>query len=142
MDSIQSARGSSEPLLTNCQVCGHLVSRHKIIQGAPGDQDIVRCSDCTCTQSRELTHEGYLLKILHEPYSSVDHPSHYGGDTTYEAIKVIEAWRLNFNLGNVVKYICRVDAKGLPLENLEKARFYIDREIQLRKDSQRQTTEQ
>jgi hypothetical protein len=141
MDSTHVERGSSEPVLTNCQVCGHLTSRHKIIQGASGDPDIVKCQDCTCVQSRELTHEGYLLKILHEPYSSVDHPSHYGGDTTYEAIKVIEAWGLNFNLGNVVKYICRVDAKG-GIEDLEKARFYIDREIQLRKASQRQTTEQ
>jgi hypothetical protein len=62
------------------------------------------------------------------------HPSHYGGDTTYEAIKVIEAWGLNFNLGNVVKYICRTDSKGLPIENLLKARWYLDREIQLRKE--------
>lgn len=32
----------------------------------------------------------------------VDHPAHYGGDTTYEAIKVIEAWDLDFCLGNAV----------------------------------------
>lgn len=55
----------------------------------------------------------------------VNHPAHYGGDTTYEAIKVIEAWRLNFNLGNVLKYICR----GKNTEDLKKARWYLDREI-------------
>jgi hypothetical protein len=37
---------------------------------------------------------------------SVNNPEHYGGkQNTYEAIKVIEAWDLNFHLGNVVKYI-------------------------------------
>ena len=34
---------------------------------------------------------------------NVNHPAHYGGDTTYEAIKVIEAWSLGFCLGNTVK---------------------------------------
>ena len=43
---------------------------------------------------------------------SVNHPPHYGGDTTYEAIKVIEAWGLDFHLGNVVKYISRAGKKG------------------------------
>jgi hypothetical protein len=62
----------------------------------------------------------------------INHPPHYGGDTTYECIKVIEAWGLNFHLGNAVKYINRVDAKGDPIENLHKARWYIDREIHRR----------
>ena len=43
---------------------------------------------------------------------AVDHPKHYGGDTLYEAIKVIEAWRLGFCLGNTVKYISRAGKKG------------------------------
>ena len=59
----------------------------------------------------------------------INHPPHYGGDTTYEAIKVIEAWGLGFCLGNAVKYICRADQKGSPLEDLKKARWYLDREI-------------
>jgi hypothetical protein len=61
---------------------------------------------------------------------AVNHPSHYGGDTTYETIKVIEAWGLNFNLGNSVKYISRAGKKGDTLEDLKKARFYLEREIQ------------
>ena len=60
----------------------------------------------------------------------VNHPAHYGGaDNPYEAIKVIEAWHLGFNLGNTVKYIARAEAKGAPIEDLKKARWYIDREI-------------
>jgi len=61
---------------------------------------------------------------------TVNHPEHYGGDTVYEAIKVIEAWSLNFNLGNTVKYICRAESKGDRLENLKKAAWYLNREIQ------------
>lgn len=63
--------------------------------------------------------------------SNVTHPSHYGGDTTYEAIKVIEAWRLDFNLGNAAKYICRAGVKNkkTELEDLEKAQFYLKRAI-------------
>jgi hypothetical protein len=61
----------------------------------------------------------------------VDHPPHYGGeDDPYEAIKVIEAWDLGFCLGNTVKYISRYRAKGTALEDLKKARWYLDREIQ------------
>ena len=59
----------------------------------------------------------------------VDHPTHYGGDTTYEAIKVIEAWGLGFCLGNTIKYISRAGKKGDHLEDLRKARWYLDREI-------------
>lgn len=59
----------------------------------------------------------------------VDHPAHYGGDTVYETIKVIEAWELGFNLGNCVKYISRAGHKGDTREDLMKARWYLDREI-------------
>lgn len=62
---------------------------------------------------------------------AVDHPDHYGGgDNPYEAIKVIEAWELGFNLGNTVKYINRAPHKGRKLEDLKKALWYLDREIQ------------
>jgi hypothetical protein len=66
--------------------------------------------------------------------SAVDHPKHYGGaDNPYEAIKVIEAWKLGFNLGNTVKYIARAELKAAPIEDLEKAAWYLAREIQNRK---------
>jgi hypothetical protein len=61
--------------------------------------------------------------------TDVDHPAYYGGDENpYEAIKVIEAWGLGFRLGNAVKYIGRPQ-KGAHLEDLRKARWYLDREI-------------
>lgn len=61
---------------------------------------------------------------------AVNHPAHYGGDTVYEAIKVIEAWDLGFCLGNAIKYIARAGKKGdNALEDLKKARWYLDRFI-------------
>lgn len=69
--------------------------------------------------------------------SSVNHPQHYGGDTTYEAIKVIEAWGLGFCLGNTVKYISRAGKKdpAKELEDLEKAKWYLERRIKQLKDA-------
>ena len=59
---------------------------------------------------------------------NVNHPPHYktGG---IEVIDYIEAKNLNYHLGNVVKYISRADYKGNKLEDLEKARWYLDRAI-------------
>lgn len=61
----------------------------------------------------------------------VNHPPHYGGDVVYEAIKVISAWGLGFNLGNAAKYICRAGKKPGQdaLLDLRKARFYLNHEI-------------
>jgi len=67
------------------------------------------------------------------PDKNVQHPPHYGGqDNPYEAIKVIEAWELDFCLGNVIKYISRAGKKGewKHREDLEKAAWYLNRAIQ------------
>ena len=60
----------------------------------------------------------------------VNHPPHYktGG---IETIDFIEAKNLGYNLGNVVKYISRADYKGDRLENLKKAQWYMNREVEL-----------
>lgn len=59
---------------------------------------------------------------------SVNHPTHYtaGG---IETIDFIEAKKLNYNLGNVIKYLTRADHKGNKLEDLRKAQWYLTREI-------------
>lgn len=69
---------------------------------------------------------------------AVKHPSHYGGDVPYEAIKVMEAWAVKWasegvppeaviNLVQVLKYLSRHKVKGKPLQDLKKARWYLDR---------------
>lgn len=65
---------------------------------------------------------------------NVNHPPHYkaGG---IETIDFIEAKSLNYNLGNVVKYITRADHKGNKLEDLQKAQWYLNREVSKLKGS-------
>ena len=64
---------------------------------------------------------------MEEVNKNVSHPSHY--NQGIEAIDIIESWDLNFSLGNAIKYILRSPYKGKQIEDLEKARWYIDREI-------------
>ena len=68
-----------------------------------------------------------------ETVDPVEQPSHYkaGG---LEAIQVIDAFGLGFNLGNVVKYVLRAGRKDptKTLEDLRKARSYLNREIEKR----------
>lgn len=60
---------------------------------------------------------------------TVNHPNHYGGDTIYETIKVLEAWLtpeqfIGFCRGNAIKYQSRAGKKGDCAEDLRKAEFY------------------
>jgi hypothetical protein len=62
--------------------------------------------------------------------NKVNHPAHYGGeDNPFEPIKIIEHYDLNFMLGNCTKYVLRAGKKGDKIEDLEKALFYLQREI-------------
>lgn len=66
-----------------------------------------------------------------EPKDAVNHPAHYNSHPSgIEVITITQ--HMNFCLGNAIKYILRCDYKGKPIEDLLKARWYIDREIQRR----------
>jgi len=73
-----------------------------------------------------------LLDSYENNESVVEHPSHYRSDSGFEAIDVIEAWNLGFNLGNTLKYISRAGLKNKnrEIEDLEKAQWYLNREIE------------
>ena len=58
--------------------------------------------------------------------SQVNHPSHYN-QTNFECIELVRY--MSFNLGNAVKYLWRYQDKANPIEDLEKALWYIDDEI-------------
>ena len=76
-----------------------------------------------------VTSDTPLPVTMHEPAPDpVNHPAHYktGG---IETIDFIEAKKLGYNLGNVVKYITRADHKGNRKQDLEKALWYLNREI-------------
>ena len=64
---------------------------------------------------------------------TINHPVYYGGkENPTEVIKVIESWKLNFHLGNVVKYISRAGKKdpATSIEDLKKAQWYLNRHIE------------
>jgi hypothetical protein len=64
-------------------------------------------------------------------HNTIEHPSHYR-QGKYECIDVIEDWKLSFHLGNCLKYLCRAEHKGKEIEDLKKARWYLDRQIALK----------
>jgi hypothetical protein len=69
-----------------------------------------------------------MMLANHDP---VNHPKHYTGHPSgVECIQIAE--HFGYCLGNVIKYIWRAGQKGDALEDLRKARFYLDREIKRR----------
>lgn len=61
----------------------------------------------------------------------INHPTHYTEHPSgVECIQIVE--HMGFCLGNAIKYIWRADLKGDAIEDLKKARWYIDREIERR----------
>ena len=64
--------------------------------------------------------------------SIIDHPGHYNQHPSgVECIDIIECF--NFNIGSAVKYLWRAGLKGNAIEDLEKAAWYVRREIERRK---------
>jgi Protein of unknwon function (DUF3310) len=69
-----------------------------------------------------------------EKNDTVSHPKHYNAHPSgVECITVVE--HMGFNLGNAIKYIWRADEKGNAIEDLEKAAWYVAREIARRKSA-------
>lgn len=68
-----------------------------------------------------------------ETIEMVDHPKHYQSKHGVEVIDIIEEFGLGFHLGNVIKYVLRAGHKSNELEDLEKAKWYIERVIDLKK---------
>ena len=61
--------------------------------------------------------------------SNVNHPKHYNTGKI-EVIDAIEEWNMGFCDGNVIKYVARHRHKGKPIEDLKKAKWYLERLIQ------------
>ena len=79
-------------------------------------------------ESPRIVETHFPIEMVEPQPDPVNHPWHYkvGG---IETIDFIEAKNLGYNLGNVVKYITRSDHKGDRLQDLQKAQWYLNREI-------------
>ena len=100
----------------------------------------IECSECpfniltrTCqalTPNENIIRANKYLNKNNEtsPSDNVNNPSHYNTGTI-EVITVIEDWKLNFNLGNAIKYIGRCEHKNNKKEDIKKAIWYLEREL-------------
>ena len=79
-------------------------------------------SNCTISD-RKFKNKDYGFDEI----DMVNHPKHY--QHGIEPIDYIESHNLNFNLGNVIKYVSRAPFKGTEVEDLQKAKWYLEREI-------------
>lgn len=85
-------------------------------------------------QKGPLGSDTFAAWLAPKPDNDPINPNHYK-QHGIETIDIIEAWDLNYRLGNVVKYISRAGLKdsttvtNMYLEDLKKARWYLDREI-------------
>jgi len=70
-------------------------------------------------------------------YNDITRPSHYCEGRSFEPIEVINDWNLDFDLGNVVKYISRAGRKDSKLKDLKKALFYLNHAV--KKESKKVT---
>ena len=94
----------------------------------PFESSYDSCQALTPSQNIALA-KAYLNKnnetILTD---NVNNPTHYNTGTI-EVITVIEDWKLNFNLGNAIKYIGRCEHKNNKKEDIKKAIWYLEREL-------------
>ena len=66
---------------------------------------------------------------------------HYETDKGFDVIDVAKAYGLNFNRGNIIKYVCRAGKKDNEIKDLEKALDYLNKEIQYLRKEQREWIE-
>lgn len=87
------------------------------------------CKNIEETHIDDSNEEAIEVPIVeHIIHDAVNHPSHYTRGKI-EVIDFIEDQQLPYHLGNVVKYVARAGYKGDKLEDLKKARWYLDRYI-------------
>ena len=86
-------------------------------------------SDCCNTPAQIVKHYELLFGDKARIEEAVDHPAHYCY-SKYEPKDVIRDWGLNFNLGSAVKYIARAGRKDDIIQDLEKAKKFLEFEIE------------
>ena len=109
-----------------CPACNHMVLNHSIVNGSCLVNSGCDCAALTAKEIRDIL----CTKPKETQDDPVNHPSHY---TAYVGLEIIDLTeQMNFNRGNAVKYIALAGLKNpeTELQDLEKARWYIDREIE------------
>lgn len=132
--------GKGRPAV-NCPTCRVELNKPKNKKKSPKDNQSEKVNEVAPVISKTETTESYInAKSVEDLYdvatdkkpncitNAIDHPSHYNRGKI-EVIDFIEGQGLSFHLGNVIKYVARAGSKGNKLEDLKKARWYLDRYI-------------
>lgn len=98
-----------------CPKCSNILDCNSL-----GESEWFECDTCKMS----IAQDDAIVSM-----KEVDHPEHYRGKNL-EVIEVIEAFNLGFNLGNAIKYILRAGKKGDKRTDLEKACWYLKREVE------------
>lgn len=104
----------------------------KISQMIGSDTDRMQCNELAYDVKSQVRAAVAAVKNRKHGEEVVEHPSHYNHGK-YECIDVIEDLNLNFNLGSCLKYLWRLGRKDDEITELEKAKWYLERELQTRK---------
>ena len=124
-------KSSVKEQLYSCELCGYLFPESKLAMTS--EEGLRICDDCFAQSNKAVFAEG-----KQPPVDLVNHPPHYKTHPYgLECIEVTE--HMNFNTGNAVKYIWRAGEKGDVIQDLEKALWYLKREIERRKKTHDQT---
>lgn len=105
-------------------------TKYKIVYDKDRNQIIVPIIDIGEKMKYGMKNDEFMEKV--------GAPSHYIEGREYEPHLVIEDWELNFNLGNAIKYISRAGRKGDAIEDLLKAKQYLQFEIERLKRTESQ----
>lgn len=128
---IQVEGAPSGPQL--CKDC--FAKREEALVEAPRPTVCHRCKDCgiafhfSPNTSEPVAPTLCYTCSMKEKIDLVNQPPHYTKGT-FEVIDVIEDWNLGYHLSNVIKYIARSPHKGSEVQDLKKARWYLDRKIE------------
>ena len=122
--------GKGRPAV-NCPTCRDELNKPKEKVSPKKNSQSKKVKEVTPVISKTETTESSLTAITTDSVkelNAVNHPSHYNRGKI-EVIDFIEDQGLSFHLGNVIKYVARAGSKGDKLEDLKKARWYLDRYI-------------
>ena len=132
--------GKGRPAV-NCPTCRAELNKPKKKKASPKDNQSKKVNEVAPVISKTETTESYITadsvsdlydvttdKKTNCISNTIEHPSHYNRGKI-EVIDFIEDQGLSFHLGNVIKYVTRAGSKGDKLEDLKKARWYLDRYI-------------
>ena len=109
---------------TPCDYCNN----YKFGCQKQGHRSFVLGIDFIFNNDDEVQCMYFEVKDSEKEKEMINHPQHY--NQGIEAIDYIESHKMNFNTGNVIKYVTRAKHKGTELEDLKKASWYLNREIE------------